>query len=257
MPAQYTYPGIYIEELPSSTNTITAAPTSVTVFVGYTHPFKTKQFQSFGITGSWMTKPIELFSFTDYQRNFGGFFRNEYFDAEAALFGDVAQAVNQFFLNGGAVAWVVGLLPSNTSALPLQQARADWLNFSQSVTQEEAGSFSSAAPYSFPGLTATVGPLSFFPLEPVDSNHQMQVTISNVPTRPGAVNVADVTITYGPPSSSRLAGYGSRAETYRQVSPYPYLTGGAGGTPSTTPGKREPELHRHSNQHRVLAGATS
>ena len=41
MPVTPTYPGVYIEELPSSTHTITAAPTSVTVFIGYTHPFKT------------------------------------------------------------------------------------------------------------------------------------------------------------------------------------------------------------------------
>ena len=44
MPVQPTFPGIYIEELPSSTHTITAAPTSITVFVGYSHPFKTRQF---------------------------------------------------------------------------------------------------------------------------------------------------------------------------------------------------------------------
>ena len=41
MPITTTYPGIYIEELPSNSHPITAAPTSVTVFVGYTHPFKT------------------------------------------------------------------------------------------------------------------------------------------------------------------------------------------------------------------------
>src|SRR5580658_8338167 len=101
MPVVTTFPGIYIQELPSSTHTITAAPTSVTVFVGYTHPFKT---QVFG-------RPIQLFSFTDYQTWFGGFFRGSAFDAESMVlpndpksvnFGDVAQAVNQFFLNGGA-----------------------------------------------------------------------------------------------------------------------------------------------------------
>src|SRR5437588_11855139 len=101
MPVTPTFPGMYIEELPSATHTIAAAPTSIAVFVGYTHPFKTKQFG----------KPIELFSFTDYERNFGGFFRSHLFDAEADLFGDVAQAVNQFFLNGGSDAFVVGLLP--------------------------------------------------------------------------------------------------------------------------------------------------
>ena len=31
MPVQTSYPGIYIEELPSSAHTITAAPTSITV----------------------------------------------------------------------------------------------------------------------------------------------------------------------------------------------------------------------------------
>jgi uncharacterized protein len=44
MPVTPTYPGIYIQELPSSARTITAAPTSITVFVGYTHPFKTKNY---------------------------------------------------------------------------------------------------------------------------------------------------------------------------------------------------------------------
>src|SRR6266403_495078 len=66
MPITPTYPGIYIEELPSSAHTITAAPTSIAVFVGYTHPFKTR---SFG-------QAVRLFSFTDYEREFGGFFSN-------------------------------------------------------------------------------------------------------------------------------------------------------------------------------------
>jgi uncharacterized protein len=98
-PGQRTYPDIYIEAVPRSAHTITAAPLSVTVFVGYTHPFKTQQFN----------KPFELPSFTDYDRVFGGFFHNEYFDAEAALFGDVHQAVCRFFLNGGVDTWAVGI----------------------------------------------------------------------------------------------------------------------------------------------------
>jgi phage tail sheath protein FI len=232
MPATYTYPGIYIEELPSSTHTITAAPTSVTVFVGYTHPFKTQQFNT----------PVELFSFTDYQRYFGGFFRNEYFDAEAALFGDVAQAVNQFFLNGGADAWVVGLQSQKNTQL--QTALSDWQAFSQLVDQQENGvfSFPSTPAYSYPGVTLTIGPLSFFPIEMSDSNHQMQITITNVQSNAsgGGDNTADITITYAPPQSSPLAGTGGLAETYRQVSAFPYT--GPGGTPSLTPGKPNPNF---------------
>ena len=60
MPVTPTYPGIYIEEILSNSHTITAAPTSVTVFVGYTHPFKTQP-QNYGAA-------VEIFSFTDYER---------------------------------------------------------------------------------------------------------------------------------------------------------------------------------------------
>ena len=59
-----TYPGIYIQEVPSNSHTITAAPTSVTVFIGYTHPFKTQAPDT----------ATEIFSFNDYQRLFGGLF---------------------------------------------------------------------------------------------------------------------------------------------------------------------------------------
>lgn len=208
MPVLATYPGIYIEELPSSTHTITAAPTSVTVFVGYTHPFKTQQFG----------KPIELFSFTDYQTWFGGFFRSSVFDAESALFGDVAQAVNQFFLNGGADAFVIGL-PAQVMGQPIAPA------------------------------TATIGPLAFTAREIVDADHQMQVTVSNLratyaslpfssptgltipysyslPYSSPVDETADVTISFGPPPTSPFAGSGYVTEVYRQVSINPTTAAG-------------------------------
>ncbi|MCC6364384.1 MAG: phage tail sheath family protein, partial [Bryobacterales bacterium] len=63
MPITPTYPGLYIEELASNARTITAAPTSIAVFAGYTHP-KTKNFR----------KAVQLFSFTEYEREFGGLY---------------------------------------------------------------------------------------------------------------------------------------------------------------------------------------
>src|SRR5262245_16505259 len=98
MPVTPTFPGIYIEELPSNAHTITAAPTSITVFVGYTHPFKTRP--------SNYNKAIEIFSFTDYEREFGGFYSSDRLD------NNVPNAVNQFFVNGGSDAFVVALQPS-------------------------------------------------------------------------------------------------------------------------------------------------
>jgi phage tail sheath protein FI len=94
MPVTTTYPGVYIEELPNLHHSVTPAPTSVTVFIGYTHPFKTLQFNT----------AVEIFGFADYQANFGGFF-----DLDDWLPDYVGNAVYQFFLNGGTDAWVVGL----------------------------------------------------------------------------------------------------------------------------------------------------
>jgi len=98
-------PGQYVEEIPSLFHTITAAPTSVTVFLGYPDPSRT---QTFG-------QPVPVSSFADYERGFGGFFNDSRFDADIAqnLFADLAMAVYQFFQNGGKAAYVVGLTPES------------------------------------------------------------------------------------------------------------------------------------------------
>ena len=90
-----SYPGVYIQELPSLVHTIQPAPTSIAVFVGYTNPFATPS-ANYGTA-------IQLFSFADYQANFGGFFNSPW------LPDYVGQAVYQFFLNGGPTCYVVGI----------------------------------------------------------------------------------------------------------------------------------------------------
>ncbi len=79
-----TYPGVYIEELPSPVHTIAGVATSITAFVGYT---------SRGID----SRAEQILSFSDYERQFGGIDR----------FSEVSYAVQQFFANGGAQAYVV------------------------------------------------------------------------------------------------------------------------------------------------------
>lgn len=153
MPVTPTYPGIYIEELPSSARTITAAPTSIAVFVGYTHPFKTKPTN--------FKKAVQIFNFTDYENEFGGLYRSGLVGA------NVADAVNQFFLNGGTVAYIVGLPSPNISA-----------------------------------PTQTVGGIQLQPRELTDLI-LMNVVISNVQSAGASVSLgssgdtADVVITYG------------------------------------------------------------
>jgi phage tail sheath protein FI len=84
MSATYTYPGVYIQELPSPVHTIIAVATSITAFVGYTPS---------GIDN----RAEEIFSFSDFERLFGGL----------ASDSELSYAVAQFFQNGGAQAFVV------------------------------------------------------------------------------------------------------------------------------------------------------
>ena len=147
MPVTTSYPGLYLEELPSNAHSITAAPTSITVFVGYTHPFKTRHFNN----------AVQLFSFTDYEREFGGLYVSRYVDSY------VAHALNQFFLNGGSNAYVVGLQP-----------------------QFQSGPQRDVLP-----PTLTRGGVVLTGREPVDPL-EMRVTIA-----PRTGPTADISITYG------------------------------------------------------------
>jgi|EndMetStandDraft_8_1072994.scaffolds.fasta_scaffold44720_2 uncharacterized protein len=168
MPVTVSYPGLYLEELPSSARSIVAAPTSIAVFVGYTHPFKTKTFG----------QPIRIFSFSDFERDFGGVYLSGVIDAS------VAHAVNQFFLNGGSEAYVVGLKPSyQISGNPPQPITNPTATFN----------------------TAGGGGIVFTAQEPTDhASMAMTVRLSNIPA---ALDRADFTISYG-----------NRIETFRGLS---------------------------------------
>ena len=182
MPITPTYPGVYIEELPSFSHSVTAAPTSVTVFIGYTHPFKTVKFGT----------AIEIFSFADYQANFGGFF-----SFTPWLPDYTGNAVFQFFANGGSDAWVVGLEPTgylDVNGQPVKDAQG-------------AGLTLSAASAAIDVAPATV---TFTAREPtgVDPSDSIAVQLANVrPDGQGNAGViADIIITYG-----------TQVETYRAV----------------------------------------
>jgi phage tail sheath protein FI len=155
MPVTPTYPGLYLEELPSLAHTITAAPTSITVFVGYGHPYKTRNFNA----------AVEIFSFADYEREFGGLFTSGVFDT------NLGHAVNQFFLNGGAIAYVVGLPPAYL---------------------DDTGAVIGTRPAAAPAVT--IGTLVVTGREPTDQI-PMRITIDNV--QAPTPDMGDITITYG------------------------------------------------------------
>jgi len=99
MPASYSYPGVYIEEIPSGVHTITGVSTSDTAFVDF---FKRGP----------LDKAIRITSLGDFVRVFGGL------DTRS----EASYAIQQFFLNGGSVAWVVRVAADNrgTASLTLQ-----------------------------------------------------------------------------------------------------------------------------------------
>ncbi len=84
MPIALTYPGVYIQEIPSGVRTITGVATSITAFVGYTAQGPVNQ-------------AVRIQSFGDYTASFGGLQQDS----------EVSYAVQQFFLNGGTDAYVV------------------------------------------------------------------------------------------------------------------------------------------------------
>jgi phage tail sheath protein FI len=84
VPAELTYPGVYIEELPSGVRPIIGVSTSTTAFVGRARKGP-------------VDEPVVIHSFTDFDRLFGGLW------AESRM----SFAVSQYFDNGGREAVIV------------------------------------------------------------------------------------------------------------------------------------------------------
>jgi phage tail sheath protein FI len=109
MPATPTYPGVYIEEVPSGVRPIVGVATSITAFVGY-------------FSRGPMDEAVEIFSWGDFERVFGGL----RVDSEASY------AIQQFFLNGGTHAVVVRTANSDSIVGKVPQAAAIELQDSSS-----------------------------------------------------------------------------------------------------------------------------
>ncbi len=93
MPTSPTYPGVYIEEIPSGVRTITGVATSITAFVGYT---------ARGLDH----RATRILSFSDFERAFGGL----------ASDSELSYAVQQFFNNGGSQTYVVRVPKNDAKA---------------------------------------------------------------------------------------------------------------------------------------------
>ncbi len=99
MPVTPTYPGVYVEEIPSGVRTITGVATSITAFLGRAGRAPTD-------------RPVTINSFGDFERTFGGLW------SQSAL----GYAVRDFYLNGGSQAVIVRLF--HPDFFPETQAEA-------------------------------------------------------------------------------------------------------------------------------------
>jgi phage tail sheath protein FI len=96
MPSALTYPGVYVEEIPSGVRTITGVATSIAAFVGSARrgPVNT---------------PVTIASFGDFERIFGGLWMPS----------TMGYAVRDFYLNGGTQAIIVRLSSGTPATITL------------------------------------------------------------------------------------------------------------------------------------------
>ena len=103
MPSALTYPGVYVEEVPSGVRTITGVATSIAAFIGR------------ALRGP-VNSPVRVQSFAEYSRLFGGLWQPS----------TLSYAVNQFFQHGGSDALIVrvfnGTVSTSTATLTLATA---------------------------------------------------------------------------------------------------------------------------------------
>jgi phage tail sheath protein FI len=131
MPPTLSYPGVYIEEIPSGVRTITGVATSITAFVGS------------ALRGT-ANDAVLIHSFADFERRFGGLWQRS----------TLGYAVQQYFLNGGNDAIIVRVagagaakatlsLPAGAGLLTLEAAsEGGWGNRLQATVDQNTADLS-------------------------------------------------------------------------------------------------------------------
>jgi uncharacterized protein len=130
MPVNPTFPGVYIEEIPSGVRTITGVATSITAFVGRTlrGPTSTDDDKS--------NRAITINSFADFERIYGGLWSGS----------TLGYAARDFFLNGGSQAIIVRIYePTFASDSDRTKAQTAAQNVASKATGADAQAAAKAA----------------------------------------------------------------------------------------------------------------
>jgi phage tail sheath protein FI len=175
LPTTPTYPGVYIEELPSSVRTISTVTTSITAFVGHTRRGP-------------VNRPVTITSYADYERQFGGL----------APQSPVSYAVQQFFVNGGSVAVIVRAIAAGTgkpAAVTLNSTESSTQQAALQITAEEPGAWGSGLRAVVDYNTAT--PDETFNLEVFDTSGGARESFGGLSAKAGQANFAETVVNGG------------------------------------------------------------
>ena len=102
MPVEPSYPGVYIQEIPSGVHTIVGVPTSITAFIGRTQKGP-------------VDEPFLVTSFADFERTFGGLHLNY----------PLSFSVRDFFMNGGSQALITRLYRAESAVAETTASAAE------------------------------------------------------------------------------------------------------------------------------------
>lgn len=107
MPQTLTYPGVYIEELPSGVHTITGVATSIAAFIGWANQGPTN-------------KAVLVESWSDFQTQFGGLTNT------TGLPNYLGYSVNQFFGNGGQQTYIIRIVWTDSATASAVGVLGNW-----------------------------------------------------------------------------------------------------------------------------------
>lgn len=196
-----SYPGVYIQELPSGQHSITGVATSIAAFIGWAPQGST-------------TEPVLVENWGQYQAMFGGW------DSRSLL----GYAVNQFFNNGGSQAYIIRLVWTDVAtasgsvagmtfyasspgqwgdniSLSISQPATAGIGFSLNVSQTVGGVTTLLESYANLSLSATSSQYAVAILEN-DSNY---ISLIN-PASPSTTPTLPVSVPAGPTTGSLSGG---------------------------------------------------
>jgi len=193
MPVRPTFPGVYIEEVPSGVRTIVGVATSVAAFIDY-------------FARGPMNRAIQIFSFADFERELGGL----------DTLSEASYAIQQFFLNGGTEAHVIRTGRVTNNVPSFATARIDLLdNSAVASLRITAGRLLKGVSVDDPGTWGNFVRLDV-DYDTTDPNTLFNLTVSEVSpagTQPAlrTETFRNLTMTGGMPNSvSDVVNEGSR-----------------------------------------------